>query len=163
MGGWEHYNKKERRRILWRDMVLEDTPGLMWGPQGTLHVRSSSFEGTRDDTWRKLLHAPKNTQAYFGLLKACLGGMCPFRVSCVSWGLVMGFDFSISYFKSEEDARERTLSLHTLHAGNEKSLKPWQERRRRIMLCLGWVLLCFVAGERTAGFDPSGRGFCFAY
>lgn len=23
------------------------------------------------------------------------------------------------------------------------------------MLCLGWVLLCFVAGERTAGFDPS--------
>ncbi|XP_052599906.1 interleukin-18 receptor accessory protein [Peromyscus californicus insignis] len=23
------------------------------------------------------------------------------------------------------------------------------------MLCLGWVLLCFVAGEQTAGFDPS--------
>jgi hypothetical protein len=27
------------------------------------------------------------------------------------------------------------------------------------MLCLGWVFLWFVAGEKTTGFNHSGMGF----
>lgn len=143
----------------------------------SLHVRSSgnhAYEVLRgpcmwcvhplselEVTHEEAVSCPWKYPRRFWASQGCLGGMCPFSVSCVTWGLVTGFDFSISHFLSEEDAREKAPSLHTLHAGNEKSLKPWEEQRS-IMLSLGWLFLCFVAGEQTTGFDHSGRGFCFA-
>lgn len=91
----KQYKRKKRRRIPRKEIVLDDTPGPMWGPQRTLHVRCSSFEWAQGDIWQKIFHAPENTHAGSGLPKAVWVGcaLSGFPVWLEAWSQVWFLHF----------------------------------------------------------------------
>lgn len=141
MGGWEHYNKKERRRILWRDMVLEDTPGLMWGPRGTLHVRSSSFEGTKMTHGGSCFMPLKIPRQTLGFWRPVWVGcaLSEFPVCLEAWSWVLISPFPISKVKRMPE-KELWVSTHSTLAMRSH----WSHDRSEEESCSVWAG-CFFA------------------